>query len=79
MLPQPNDSLSYLSDAVSHLNGVLMTAFIVIALVVGYILYIIHLYDSGNLGANPAHKPVRRKYQSAGARIAEEKWMKKNL
>ena len=76
---KPGDALSFFSGLLSHLNSVLVTAFFVIAAVVAYILYIINLYDSGKLGANPAHRPVRRKYQTAGARIAEEKWMKKNL
>ena len=33
-----------------HINTVLFTSFVVLSVVVAYILYIVHLYDTGALG-----------------------------
>lgn len=67
-----------LNGILSHLNSVLITGFIVLAVVVAYIVYIIHLYDTGKLGGTPnAKPPTRRRKQTAAEKIAQEKWNKK--
>lgn len=33
-----------------HINTVLVTSFVVLSVVVAYILYIVHLYDTGAIG-----------------------------
>ena len=70
---------AYLNGIVSHMNGVLLTAFFVFGAVVAYIVYIIHLYDSGQLGGTDPAKPAtsRRGRNSAAQRRQDEKWMKK--
>ena len=73
----PN-SWEWLNNTLGHLNSILFTGFFVLAIVVAYIVYIIHLYDTGKLGGTPNSKPPpRRKKQSAAEKIAEERWNKK--
>ena len=77
LMPSP---WTYINGALGHVNSIMLTAFCVLALVVGYILYIIHLYDSGKLGGQALKKTRGRKGRmSAAERIAEERWAKKNL
>ena len=72
------DSWNWLNNTLGHLNSILFTGFIVLAIVVAYIVYIIHLYDNGKLGGTPkSAAPVRRKKQTAAEKIAEERWNKK--
>ena len=73
----PNNPWSYLNGIVSHMNGVLITSFVVLGAVVSYILYIIHLYDSGKLGGTENSKPVRRGRTSMAQKRQEEKWLNK--
>ena len=73
----PN-SWEWLNSTLGHLNSILFTVFFVLAIVVAYIVYIIHLYDAGKLGGTPNSKPPpRRKKQTAAEKIAEERWNKK--
>jgi hypothetical protein len=60
------------SNALGHLNGVIFTAIIVLAAVVAYIIYIIHLYDSGKLGGERVAKNKRFSY-GASERAARNK------
>jgi len=67
---------SVVSKALSHLNGVLLTALIVLGFVVAYIMYIIHLYDSGKLGGNEHKKPRRfRKLDTGRTPERAKRWM----
>ena len=73
----PSNPLTYLNGFVSHMNGVLITSFFVLAIVVGYILYIIHLYDTGKLGSSSTVKPSRRGRTSMAQKRQEDKWLNK--
>jgi hypothetical protein len=73
----PANPWSFFNGFISHLNGVLITSFLVVSAVVCYILYIIHLYDSGKLTGTEKSKPIRRGRTSLAQQRQEEKWLNK--
>ena len=64
----------------SHINMVIGTSFCVLSLVIAYIVYIIHLYDSGKLGGvGPEKSKTTRTSSSSTAadNVAQRKWDRK--
>mmetsp|Transcript_54442 Transcript_54442/g.69984 ORF Transcript_54442/g.69984 Transcript_54442/m.69984 type:complete len:89 (+) Transcript_54442:80-346(+) len=59
--------------------GKVVTTFIIVFLgVIAFIIYIIHLYDTGKLGPDTSQRK-HGNYKSQGMRKNDEKWAKKNL
>ncbi len=65
----------FLNGAFDHLNRIIISCLVALTLVVVFIVYIIHLYDTGVIG--PKDKPKKRSRKSPADRIAEQKFAKK--
>jgi hypothetical protein len=75
-----DDPFNMFSGFFDQFGKVLTTVLIVFSCVIGFIIYIIHLYDSGQLGPNPAQKQrPGGNFKSQTMKNSDEKWAKKNL